>query len=79
MYMMMYMAKALRTQIYLTPEQRRALDVRARSEDRTMADLVREAIDRFLGTPADPRTALDATFGALPGMSVPNRGEWERG
>lgn len=79
MYIMMYMVKALRTQIYLTAEQRKALDVRARREDRTMADLVREAIDRFLGTPHDPAAALDTTFGALPELSVPDRGDWERG
>lgn len=79
MYIMMYMTRALRTQIYLTPDQRKALDVRARREDRTMADLVREAIDRFLGTATDPGSALTSTFGVLPDLNVPDRGEWERG
>ena len=70
---------ALRTQIYLTAEQRKGLDERRRRERRTLAELVREAVDAYLADrPADPATALNSTFGALPKLEVPSRDEWDR-
>src|ERR1051325_2374993 len=42
-YAVLYMA-ATRTQIYLTKEQRRALDARMRRDDKSLAQLIREAI-----------------------------------
>ena len=78
MYDALYMA-ARRTQIYLTAEQRKRLDERRRRERRTLADLVREAVDSYLADRhIDPATALNATFGALPKLEVPSRDEWER-
>jgi predicted DNA-binding protein len=70
---------ARRTQIYLTAEQRKRLDERRRREGRTLAELVREAVDAYLtDRSVDPATALNSTFGALPKLEVPRRDEWER-
>jgi len=71
---------ATRTQIYLTAEQRKKLDVRGRREDKTLAQLIREAVDQYLENEiGDPDEALAATFGALPDLRVPDRSEWDRG
>ena len=78
LYTVLYMASR-RTQIYLTAEQRKRLDERRRRERRTLAELVREAVDAYLADRSvDPATALDSTFGALPKLEVPSRDEWER-
>ncbi len=70
---------ARRTQIYLTAEQRKRLDERRRRERRTLAELVRQAIDAYLADRSvDPASALNDTFGALPRLEVPSRNEWER-
>jgi hypothetical protein len=70
---------ARRTQIYLTEDQRRRLDERRRRERRTLAELVREAVDAYLADRSqDPAAALSSTFGALPNLEVPRRDEWER-
>ena len=42
------MPSFVRTQVQLTEEQARALKVRARSEERSMADLVRESVSEYL-------------------------------
>jgi hypothetical protein len=74
------MAQSTRTQIYLTKEQRNKLDARARREDKTLAQLIREAVDRYLESEVgDPDEVLHATFGALPDLEVPSRDEWDRG
>jgi hypothetical protein len=71
---------ATRTQIYLTQEQRKKLDARARREDKTLAQLIREAVDHYLENEVgEPESVLTATFGALPDLEVPSRGEWDRG
>ena len=77
MYTALYMP-ATRTQIYLTAEQRTKLDSRRRRERKTLAAVVREAIDAYVGkeTPADVRKILDDTFGIDPRLSVPSRDEW---
>jgi hypothetical protein len=78
MYNPLYMA-ARRTQIYLSAEQRKRLDERRRRERRSLAELVREALDAYLADgPVDPAAALDTTFGALPSLEVPSRDEWDR-
>ncbi len=78
LYNPLYMA-ARRTQIYLTAEQRKRLDERRRRERRTLAELVREAVDAYLADRSvDPATALNSTFGTLPKLEVPSRNEWER-
>jgi predicted DNA-binding protein len=71
---------SLRTQIYLTAQQRQRLDARARREHKTLAQLVREAIDAHLDeSEPDFRAALTSTFGRMPDLEVPARGEWDRG
>ena len=77
LYNALYMA-ARRTQIYLTAEQRKRLDERRRRERRTLAEIVRQAVDAYLtDRSVDPATALNSTFGALPNLEVPSRDEWD--
>ncbi len=78
LYNPLYMA-SIRTQIYLTAEQRRRLDERRRKERRPLAELIREALDAYLADRSvDRAAALDSTFGALPRLQVPSRDEWDR-
>lgn len=75
----MYMG-ATRTQIYLTADQRRKLDARRRREGKTLAAVIRDAIDAYLERP-DLKTIkaiLDATYGIDPHFSVPPRSEWAK-
>jgi predicted DNA-binding protein len=68
---------ATRTQIYLTERQRRRLEDRQRREGKSMAAVIRDAIDAYLTEPAvDLDVALSETFGSLPELVVPSRGEW---
>jgi predicted DNA-binding protein len=64
-----------RTQIYLTPAQRDAIDARMKRDGKSLAMVVREALDEYL-TPgdADVQSAFDATFGAIPELAVVTRG-----
>ena len=51
LYMLLYAVRTMastRTQIYLTAEQRERLDELAKRERKTLAQLIREAVDRFL-------------------------------
>ncbi len=77
---MLYMS-AVRTQIYLTKEQRRRLDARGKREGKSLAALVREALDAYLveRSPEDVQAVLDRTFGISPNFTVPSRDEWDRG
>jgi ribosome maturation protein Sdo1 len=77
LYAALYMPST-RTQIYLTAEQRRKLDERAEREGRTLAHVIREAVDEYLDDAPDPDEALRETFGSLPDLSVPSRDEWQR-
>ena len=71
---------SVRTQIYLTVEQRRALDELVRRQGTTLAELVRQAVDQFLSeSEPDPATALHSTFATMPELEVPDRDDWERG
>ena len=66
-----------RTQIYLTEHQRRRLDERQRREGKSLAAVVRDAIDAYLTEPAVAvDQVLDETFGRLPDLEVPSRSEW---
>src|SRR2546428_13210341 len=47
LYTLLYMP-ATRTQIYLTAEQRKKLDARRKRERKSLAAVVREAIDAYL-------------------------------
>lgn len=79
LYTPLYMSST-RTQVYLTAEQRRRLESRRRRERKTLAAVVREAIDAYVGkdAPADLRMTLDETFGIDRGFRVPSRDEWRK-
>jgi Mlc titration factor MtfA (ptsG expression regulator) len=71
---------ATRTQVYFTEEQRRALDARAAREGKTLAAVVREAVDAYIAQePPELDVVLDETFGSMPDLDVPPRDEWDRG
>jgi predicted DNA-binding protein len=71
---------ATRTQIYLSVEQRKRLDELARLKGKSLAALVREAVDSYLeGSAPDADVALASTFGRLKELEVPPRSEWSRG
>jgi hypothetical protein len=71
--------RSVRTQIYLTGEQRKKLDAMGKRDGKTLAELIREAVDRYTEEePPDPRHALRATFGALRDLEIPDRSEWDR-
>lgn len=71
---------ALRAQVYLTREQRERIDEVAARSGRSLAEIVRLALDEYLEKAApDADTALEATFGTVPSLEVPSRGEWDRG
>jgi predicted DNA-binding protein len=71
---------ATRTQVYFTQEQRRRLDERARREGKTLAQVVREAVDAYTAQEIPSLDlVLDETFGSMPDLEVPAREEWDRG
>ena len=71
---------ATRTQVYFTEEQRRRLDALAGREGKTLAQVVRDAVDAHLAqVSADLSVVLDETFGSMPDLDVPSREEWHRG
>ena len=69
---------ATRTQVYLTDDQRARIDRVAAAAGVTMAELIRRALDEYLGE-ADPAAALHATFGADPTAEAPSRDARRRG
>src|SRR5476649_1607410 len=70
---------ATRTQVYLTETQRRRMDNMARAKGVPMAEIVRRALDAYLGSDIDPSVALANTFGAHTDAEVPSRASWRRG
>lgn len=71
---------SVRTQIYLTTEQRQRLDDLGRRQGTKLAELIRQAVDQFLAEKdPDPVSALESTFATMPELGVPDRGEWDRG
>lgn len=68
-----------RTQVYLTEEQRRRIDQAAAVEGVTMAEVIRRAVDDYLGDEADATSALASTFGADVAAVTPSRDGWRRG
>lgn len=76
MYTALYMAST-RTQVYLTADQRERIDRLSAREGRTLAEVVRAALDAYLDERSpDPEGALEQAFGAAPGLTVPSRDEW---
>jgi hypothetical protein len=66
--------------VYFTADQRRRLDALAEREGKTLAEIVREAVDAYVAqSPPDLDAALDETFGTMPELDVPSRDEWDRG
>jgi predicted DNA-binding protein len=80
LYTALYMA-ATRTQIYLTKKQRQQLDARRKREGKTLAAVVRDAVDAYMApdktSASDIQAVLDRTFGSIPDLEVPSRDEWE--
>lgn len=70
---------ATRTQIYFTEAQRARIDRAAAARGISMAELVREAVDEYLGDDIDARDALASTFGAVRDATAPSRDDWRRG
>jgi hypothetical protein len=71
---------ATRTQIYLTAVQRAKLGEITRREGKSMAQIVREALDAYLAERRpDPDEALATTFGSMPDLVVPAREAWDCG
>lgn len=71
---------SLRTQVYLTVEQRRRIDALSEAKGQSLAEIVRQALDRYLDQDGeDAAEALAATFGADPDAQAPDRDEWSRG
>ena len=70
---------ATRTQVYLTQEQRARIDRAAAARGVTMAEVIRSAIDAYVGDECDPAATLTATFGAAPSVDSPSRDSWQRG
>ena len=79
LYTVLYMASE-RTQIYLTAELRSRLRTAMARDGKSMAQVVREALETYLEPESpDPKEALASTFGSMPELSVPSRDEWDRG
>jgi Arc/MetJ-type ribon-helix-helix transcriptional regulator len=87
LYTALYMA-ATRTQVYLTEDQRRQIEELRARDGRTLAEVVRAALDEYLASHgrraadrelAERRRVLDETFGSMPDLPYPDRSDWERG
>jgi hypothetical protein len=86
LYTALYMA-ATRTQVYLTEEQRRQIEELRAHDGRTLAEVIRTALDEYLATHgravlererAETQRVLDETFGIAPDFQIPPREEWNR-
>lgn len=70
---------AQRTQIYLSKDQRAKIDRIRRREGKSLAEVVRDAVDAYVeDRDRDVQAALDASFGSMPNLRVPSRDEWDR-
>lgn len=88
LYAVLYMAAATRTQVYLTQEQRDRIEELRAHDGRTLAEVIRTALDEYLATHgreaaearrAEMQRVLDETFGSIPDFPYPDRGDWDRG
>jgi Arc/MetJ-type ribon-helix-helix transcriptional regulator len=82
------MAAATRTQVYLTDDQRRQIEELRARDGRTLAEVIRAALDDYLKTHgrdarererAETQRVLDETFGIAPDFPYPDRSDWDRG
>lgn len=73
---------ATRTQVYLTEEQRRQIEELRARDGRTLAEVIRAALDEYLSTHgrqaadrerAERQRVLDETFGSIPDFPYPDR------
>jgi hypothetical protein len=87
LYAVLYMA-ATRTQVYLTEEQRQQIEELRARDGRTLAEVVRAALDDYLATHgraaaekglAERQRILEETFGSMPERPYPDRSDWNRG
>jgi Arc/MetJ-type ribon-helix-helix transcriptional regulator len=79
---------ATRTQVYLTEDQRREIEELRASDGRSLAEVIRAALDDYLATHgraakererAATQRVLDETFGIAPDFPYPDRSDWDRG
>jgi Arc/MetJ-type ribon-helix-helix transcriptional regulator len=79
---------ATRTQVYLTEDQRRQIEELRARDGRTLAEVVRAALDDYLATHgreaadrelAERQRILNETFGSMPDFPYPDRSDWDRG
>lgn len=79
---------ATRTQVYLTDDQRRQIEELRARDGRTLAEVIRAALDEYLETHgrearekerAETQRIFDETFGAAPDFPYPDRSDWDRG
>ncbi len=87
LYTALYMA-ATRTQVYLTEEQRRQIEELRSRDGRSLAEVIRAALDEYLDTHGraaaekertERQRVLDETFGIAPDFPYPDRDDWDRG
>jgi Arc/MetJ-type ribon-helix-helix transcriptional regulator len=82
------MAASTRTQVYLTQEQRDRIEELRAHDGRSLAEVIRTALDEYLATHGREaeqaqrekrRRVLDETFGIAPDFPYPDRSDWDRG
>jgi predicted DNA-binding protein len=78
---------ATRTQVYLTQEQRDRIEELRAHDGRTLAEVIRTALDEYLATHgyqaeearrAKRQRVLDETFGIAPDFPYPDRDDRDR-
>ena len=79
---------ATRTQVYLTQSQRDRIEQLRAADGRSLAEVIRAALDEYLDTHGraaeearaiERQRVLDETFGSIPDFPHPDRGDWDRG
>ena len=73
LYILLYMVST-RTQIYLTRQQRRNLDSRRRREGKTLAAVVRDAVDAYLSRPGPDALGVEEPIDTMPDVEAPSGG-----
>ena len=66
--------------ICFTDEQLRRLGARAEREGKTLAQVVRDAVEAYVAeAPPDLEAVLRESFASMPDLDAPCRDEWDRG